>query len=80
MKSILALLLFGMAVAVNAYNARVLWDSLGLLLGLVLFPVMLFVVPVALLLDGVWPLYWLLVPVAAVLFLLDPDADRDESR
>jgi len=56
------------ALFFNIANAVHLWGALGGFLAFVAFPVMFIVVPIALLVQGEMPVYWLLLP-PAMLFL-----------
>ena len=65
-----ALLGFVAAILINTAYAISLWGAIGGCLGIIAFPIMLLVVPIALIVSGIIPLYWVLVPVSAVLFSL----------
>ena len=62
------------ALFFNTTNALHLWGLLGGFFAVVAFPIMFFVVPIALLINGELPVYWLLVPAMSIFLLL---AHRD---
>jgi len=51
-------------------NALHLWGFLGAFLAVVTVPIAFLVVPIALLIQGEMPVYWLLVPAASLFFYL----------
>jgi hypothetical protein len=58
------------ALIFNTINAIRLWDGIGGVLSVMAFPVMFFVVPIAVLMQGEWPIYWLLLPIASLFVCL----------
>ena len=58
------------ALFFNVTNALHLWGLLGGFFAVVAFPIMFFVVPIALLIQGEMPIYWLLVPTMGLFFYL----------
>ncbi len=82
MRSILfavGLLSFVAAILINTAYAISLWGAIGGYLGIIAFPIMLLVVPIALIARGIIPLYWVLVPVSAVLFSLGQESIEPKS-
>ncbi len=59
-----------LALFFNVANAISLWGAIGGLLAVGAFPLMFLVVPIALLMRGEIPLYWLLLPAWGVLYAL----------
>ena len=53
-------------VVLNAQGAIELWGGLGGFFSVAVFPIMVFVVPIALIVDGTWPFYWLLLPAVII--------------
>ena len=71
MRTLCSILWIGCGLAVlffNTTNALHLWGFLGAFFGIVAFPIMFVVVPIALLTRGEMPAYWLLVPLMGLFF------------
>ena len=58
------------ALIFNIINAINLWGLLGGVFAFGGFPIMFFIVPIVLLMEGEWPIYWLLLPVGGLLIFI----------
>ncbi len=58
------------ALFFNTTNALHLWGLLGGFFAVAAFPIMFFVVPIALFMQGEMPVYWLLLPAMGLFFYL----------
>jgi len=54
----------------NIINAIKLWGLLGGVFAFGAFPIMFIIIPIALLMQGEWPVYWLLLPVGGLLLFI----------
>ena len=73
MRTLCSILWIGCGLAAlffNTTNAVHLWGFLGGFFAVVAFPIVFFVVPVALLMQDEMPVYWLLLPAMGLFFYL----------
>ncbi len=73
MRTLCGILWIGCGIAALFFyttNALHLWGLLGGFFAVVAFPIMFFVVPVALLMQGEMPVYWVLLPAMGLFFYL----------